>query len=173
MEPSGLHRTRMVERSESAAAEPEVPGRMVPAPFASVLVPVDFSRAARVAYTLAVQMTAPWNTEIILFSAPGSSANDGFLAGTGASWGKSDVVNEERGHLRSFAETVAPGSESRVRVEARRGEDYVRSLAEVCERLAPSLVVIGADADDLGHWRRSLAERVLCAVSCPVLVVPA
>ncbi len=145
-----------------------------PGPFARVLVPVDFSISARAAYELAARVTAPWGSEIVLFNSPGLSENDGFLQGTGApGWQKSDLIAEARQHLRTFAETVAPDSAPRVRVEARRDDDFVKSLVRACEELDASLLVVGSTVATRPRWRRSTAERVARAVRCPVLVVPA
>ena len=141
-------------------------------PFANVLVPVDFSPSSRAAFSLAVRMTEAWGSEVIVFNAPGMSENDSFLQGTGAPWTKSDVLAEARDHLRSFAETVVPGSGPRVRVEARRDDDFVSSVVEACKQLGASIVILGAERAKWPRWRRSRAERVARAVPCPVLVVP-
>ncbi|MCL2449964.1 MAG: universal stress protein [Polyangiaceae bacterium] len=152
---------------ESPGPAPEV------APFPSVLVPVDFSLASRAALALAVQMTAPWSSEVIVFNAPGMSENDGFLQGTGAQWERSDVLSATRDHLRSFADRVAPGSGKRIRVEARRDEDFVSSVVHACQQLGASLVILGSGKGDRPRWwKRSSAERVARKVTCPVLVVP-
>jgi nucleotide-binding universal stress UspA family protein len=154
-------------------AAPSASAAHDPAPFPSVLVPIDFSLASRAALALAIQMTAPWNSEVIVFNAPGMSENDGFLQGTGASWGRSDVVAEARDHLRSFVERIAPGSGPRIRVEARRDEDFVSSVVHATEQLHASLVILGASTANRPRWRRTPAERVARKVRCPVLVVPA
>jgi nucleotide-binding universal stress UspA family protein len=135
-------------------------------------VPVDFSQASHTAVELALKMTAPWNSQVILFNAPGMSENDGFLQGTGANWTKTDVLAEAKHHLQSLADTMAPDSRSRIRIEARRDEDFVASVAHACEELGASLVIMGSPEAHRSRWRRSSAERVARAVHCPVLVVP-
>ena len=136
--------------------------------------PIDFSAASRAAFSLAAQMTGPWNSELILFHVPGGAIGSGLLAGNGATWSKSDALTQAREHLQSFAETVVPGSGSRVRVEAREDdtEDLVESVAHVCAQLGASLVVMGSSEEERPRWGRSSAERVARAVHCPVLVVP-
>jgi nucleotide-binding universal stress UspA family protein len=142
------------------------------APFPRVLVPIDFSPASRDALALAEKMTAPWASEVVLFNAPGMSENDGFLQGTGAHWGRSDVLEEAREHLRSFAESVAPGLGARARFEARRDEDLIASIVRASAELGASLLILGSILAERPRWRRSLVERIARAVSCPVLVVP-
>jgi nucleotide-binding universal stress UspA family protein len=143
-----------------------------PTAFARVLVPIDFSPASRAALVLAERMTAPWGSEIILFGAPGMSENDSFLQGTGASWGKSDVLDEAREHLRSFGETIIPSSKGRFRAEARRDEDLTKSIVNAVADLDASLLIMGEIKAMQPRWRRSRVERIARAVPCPVLVVP-
>jgi nucleotide-binding universal stress UspA family protein len=142
-------------------------------PFERVLVPIDFSPKSKAAFLMAMRVVAPWGSEVILFNAPGMDDGDGFLQSMGAPWGKSDLIEQAREHLRSFADTVLPGSGRRVRAEAARDEDLVASIARACERLRPSLLVLGLNARRRERWLRSRAERIVRAVDCPVLTVPA
>jgi nucleotide-binding universal stress UspA family protein len=82
------------------------------------------------------------------------------------------VLDEMRDHLRSFAETVAPGLGPRARVEARRDDDLVKSVANAAAEMGASILILGSITAERPRWRRSLAERIARAVSCPVLVVP-
>ena len=110
---------------------------------------------------------------MILFYAPGSDGNDEFLDYTGVPWDRGDVVGEAHGHLSRFAETVVPGSSERIVIDALRADDAVRAVADACERHSPTLVVLGTHARDRRRWSRSRAERIVRAISCPVMMVRA
>jgi nucleotide-binding universal stress UspA family protein len=142
-------------------------------PFERLLVPIDFSWAAREAFMLALRLACQWNSAIILFYAPGSDGNDEFLDYTGVPWGRGDVVGEAHGHLSRFAETIAPGCSERIVIDALRADDPVRAVADACERHVPSLIILGTHGRDRRRWSRSRAERIARAVSCPVMMVPA
>ena len=142
-------------------------------PFERLLVPVDFSWAARDAFALAMQMAEAWSSSVVLFYAPGSDGNDEFLDYTGVPWGRGDVVGEAHGHLTRFAETVVPGSTERICIDALRADNAVRAVADACERHSPTLIVLGTHARDRRRWSRSRAERIVRAVSCPVMMVRA
>ena len=87
--------------------------------------------------------------------------------------GVGDVVGEAHGHLSRFAETVVPGSSERIAIDALRADDAVRAVADACERHCPTLVVLGTHARDRRRWSRSRAERIVRAISCPVMMVRA
>jgi nucleotide-binding universal stress UspA family protein len=158
-----------------AAAQTQEQGSGVPdrSPFERILVPIDFSWAARDAFTLAMRLSSHWNSAVILFYAPGSDGNDEFLDYTGVPWDRDDIVGEAHGYLSRFAETVVPGSSERVIVDAFPADDAVRAVAEACERHSPTLVVLGTHARDRRRWSRSRAERIARAVPCPVMMVRA
>ena len=141
--------------------------------FERILVPIDFSWAARDAFTLAMRFAEQWSSAVILFYAPGSDGNDEFLDYTGVPWGRGDVVGEAHGHLSRFADTVVPGSSERIVIDALRADDAVRAVADACERHCPTLVVLGTHARDRHRWSRSRAERIVRAISCPVMMVRA
>jgi nucleotide-binding universal stress UspA family protein len=141
--------------------------------FERILVPIDFSWAARDAFTLAMKLADQWSSAVVLFYAPGSDGNDEFLDYTGVPWGRDDVVGEAHGYLSRFAETVVPGSSERLVIDALRADDAVRAVADACERHRPSLVVLGTHARDRRRWSRSRAERIVRAISCPVMMVRA
>ncbi len=144
------------------------------APFARLLVPVDFSLAARAAVAMAVRLAESFGSQVVLFHAAGPDANDEFLDATGVPWGKSDVLGESSDHLRRFAETVVPGAAARVpvQVEATKADDPVGAVLAACERWQPSLVVLGVRERDRRAWRRTRAERIARSLACPVLLVP-
>jgi nucleotide-binding universal stress UspA family protein len=158
-----------------AAAQTQEQGSGVPdrSPFERILVPIDFSWAARDAFTLAMRLSSHWNSAVILFYAPGSDGNDEFLDYTGVPWDRDDIVGEAHGYLSRFAETVVPGSSERVILDAFPADDAVRAVAEACERHSPTLVVLGTHARDRRRWSRSRAERIARAVPCPVMMVRA
>lgn len=163
----------MAGPSTSATQEPASQEATATAtnPFDRLLVPIDFTSAARAAYALAMRLAERWGSEVVLFHAAGVDANDEFLAHTGVPWGKSDVLGETREHLRRFADTVVPGSSTRVRVEAVRADGVVRAVVGACARYSPTMVVLGSRPRDRRRVFRSPAERIMRAVSCPVLVV--
>lgn len=140
-------------------------------PFDRLLVPIDFSSAARAAFTLAMRLAERWGSEVVLFHAAEADGNDEFLDYTGVPWGRSDVLRETREHLLRFADTVVPGSSSRVRVEAVRADSPVRAVVIACARYSPTMVVLGTRPRDRRRVFRSPAERIMRAVSCPVLVI--
>jgi nucleotide-binding universal stress UspA family protein len=158
-----------------AAAQTQEQGSGVPdrSPFERILVPIDFSWAARDAFTLAMRLSSHWNSAVILFYAPGSDGNDEFLDYTGVPWDRDDIVGEAHGYLSRFAETVVPGSSERVILDAFPADDAVRAVTEACERHSPTLVVLGTHARDRRRWSRSRAERIARAVPCPVMMVRA
>jgi nucleotide-binding universal stress UspA family protein len=140
-------------------------------PFDRLLVPVDFSSASRAAFALAMRLAERWGSEVVLFHAAGMDGNDEFLDYTGVPWGKTDVIGESREHLQRFADTVVPGSGSRVRTEVVRADRPVRAVVGACARHAPTMVVLGSRPRDRRRVFRSNVERIIRAVSCPVLVV--
>jgi len=140
-------------------------------PFYRLLVAIDFSSGARAAYTLAMRIAERWGSEVVLFNAAGTDGNDEFLDYTGVPWGKSDVIGETREHLTRFAEDVVPGSSSRVRVDAVKADNAVRAVIGACARHSPTVVVLGSRPRDRRRVLRSPVERIMRAVSCPVLVV--
>jgi nucleotide-binding universal stress UspA family protein len=142
-------------------------------PFERLLVPIDFSWAARDAFTLAMRLADAWSSAVVLFYAPGSDGNDEFLDYTGVPWSRGDVVGEAHGQLTRFAETVVPGSSERICVDAMRADDPVRAVADACVRHSPTLIVLGAHARERRRWSRSRSERIVRAVTCPVIVVRA
>lgn len=164
----------MAETSPSATQEVASQGEATATatnPFDRLLVPIDFSAASRAAFTLAMRLAERWGSEVVLFHAAGIDGNDEFLDYTGAQWGRSDVVGESRDHLRRFADTVVPGSGSRVRTEAVRADRPARAVAAACARLAPTMVVLGSRPSDRRRVFRSTAERIMRVIRCPVLVV--
>jgi nucleotide-binding universal stress UspA family protein len=140
-------------------------------PFQRLLVPIDFSSASRDAFTLAMRMADVWNSSVILFYAPGSDGNDEFLDYTGVPWGRDDVLGEAFGQLNRFAETVIPGSSQRVCIDALPADDAVRAVADACDRHHPTMVVLGMHAHERRRWMRSRSERIVRAVSVPVMMV--
>ncbi len=140
-------------------------------PFERLLVPVDFSSAARAAFELAMRMAQRWGSEVVLFHVPRGEENDEFLERTGGAWGRSDVIGQAVEHLQRFAEAVVPGSAQQVVIDAERDDDPVRAVARACARHAPSVVVLGTHAHDRPRWRRSRAERIVREISCPVVLV--
>jgi nucleotide-binding universal stress UspA family protein len=156
--------------SSTAPAEAAASG-VSASPFERLLVPVDFSSAARAAFALAMQIAERWGSEVILFSAAGPDQNDEFLRSTGVPWGQQDVVSETSEHLRRFADQVVPGSGARVHLEATRDENSVRAVTRACERHRPSLVVVGMHPHDRRRLLRSRAERIVRALACPVVLV--
>jgi len=163
----------MTQRAPSEPGDSDVnPSR---GPFARLLVPVDFSAASRAALELAILFAEQWGTgsEVVVFNAPGRDDNDEFLLHTGVPWGRRDVIDETRDHLRLFAEAVVSGRAGRVRLDASRDDDPVRAVVRACERIQPSLVVLGTHGRDRRRWRRSRAERIVRAIVCPVILVRA
>jgi nucleotide-binding universal stress UspA family protein len=142
-----------------------------PDPFARLLVPIDFSSAARAAFALAMSIADRWDSRLILFHAAGLDENDEFLQHTGVAWGRSDVVGDARDHLRRFADTITPGSGARVEVDATHEEDAVRAVLAACSRYSPSLIVLGSHPKGRLRFWRSRVERILRAINCPVMVV--
>jgi nucleotide-binding universal stress UspA family protein len=142
------------------------------APFERILVPVDFSAASRAAFVAAIGIADRWGSQVVLFNAPGYDCNDGFLNATGVPWGLDDVLEETREHLRSFADTVAPGSATRVTVDVQQEDDPVRAIVNACARHASTLVVLGVHPHARRPLRRTRHERVVHEVSCAVLLVP-
>jgi nucleotide-binding universal stress UspA family protein len=140
-------------------------------PFARLLVPIDFSSAAREAFTLAMRIADRWGSEVILFHVAGYDGNDEFLDYTGVSWGRGDVVGDARDHLRRFADTVVPGSAERVTVDATREDDPVRAVVGACTKYSPSLIVLGSHAKQRLPFRRSRVERIVRAIRCSIVVV--
>jgi nucleotide-binding universal stress UspA family protein len=139
--------------------------------FDRLLVPVDFSSASRCAMELAILVARSSGSEIVLFHAARSDENDQFLARTGGSWGRSDVVGQAHDHLRRFAEAVVPGSGERVRIEAERDDNPVKAVARACVRHATSVVVLGTHTHPKRRWRRSLTEQIVREVGCTVVLV--
>ena len=142
------------------------------APFERILVPIDFSSAARAAFTLAMRIAERWGSEVICFYTSGTDGNDEFLNATGISWGESDILAEARDHLRGFAEAVVPGSADRVRIDATKEDDPVKAVIAACERHDPSLVVLGLHPHQHRRLLRSHAERIAHALRCAVMLVP-
>ena len=139
--------------------------------FAKVLVPIDFSSAARAAFIMAMKMAREWGSEVILFNAPGPDGNDEFLDYTGVSWNTADVKREARGSLERFADTVVPGSASQVRISVERADDPVAAIEHACRTHEPSLIVLGTHHRDKHKVFRSRAEKVARTVPCPVMFV--
>jgi nucleotide-binding universal stress UspA family protein len=136
-----------------------------------VLVPVDFSPPSGLALGLAMSMVDGCASAVVLFHASTIDDNDEFLDYTGVPWGRSDVIDEARNHLRGFAETIVPGAGEGVRVESERSDDVVAAIVRACARYAPSVLVMGTHARPRRRWRRSTVERVLRKLTCPVVVV--
>jgi nucleotide-binding universal stress UspA family protein len=140
-------------------------------PFVRLLVPIDFSSAARSALLLAMRIAERWGSEVILFHAAGLDGNDEFLDYTGVPWGRGDVVGESEGHLRRFADTVMPGSAARVQVDATRADDTVAAVVGACSRHKPSLIVLGSHPRGRHPFRRTRVERILRDIRCSVVIV--
>jgi nucleotide-binding universal stress UspA family protein len=162
-----------LEMADPTASADVAPTAATGSPFERLLVPVDFSSASRAAFALAMHIAQRWGSEVILFHAAGLDGNDEFLDYTGVPWGRGDVIGETSGHLRTFAETVSPGSADRVRIDATRDEDPVRAVVRACKRHAPTLVVLGSHPRDARRLLRSRAERIVRALSCSVFLVRA
>jgi nucleotide-binding universal stress UspA family protein len=142
-------------------------------PFERLLVPIDFSWAARDAFKLAMTMADCWSSSVILFYSPGSDGNDEFLDYTGVPWGRGDIIGEAHGQLARFAETIIPGSADRICIDAFRHDDPVKAVADACQRHSPTLVVLGMHGHTRNRWLRSRSERIVRAISCPVMMVRA
>jgi nucleotide-binding universal stress UspA family protein len=155
--------------SEDSASTVRRP--LAQAVFHRLLVPIDFSSAARRAFETAMAMHDQWGSAVVLFYAPGMDGNDEFLDYTGVPWGASDVLQEGRGQLERFADTLVPGSGAKIHIDVRRADDPVGAVVSACERHEPSLIVLGTHARDRRRWTRSRAERITRAVPCPVLLV--
>jgi nucleotide-binding universal stress UspA family protein len=141
------------------------------APFHRLLVPVDFTSAARAAVALALRIAERWGSEVILFHAAGQDDNDEFMDYTGVPWGRGDVVADVSQHLMRFADAVEPGASNLVRVDATKADDPVGAVVGACTRHAPSLLVVGAHPHARQRLFRTRAERIVRRVACPVLVV--
>jgi nucleotide-binding universal stress UspA family protein len=141
------------------------------APFRRLLVPVDFSSAARAAVALALRVAEPWGSEVILFHAAGVDDNDEFLDYTGVPWGRSDVVSDVGDHLRRFADAVEPGAGARVQIDITKADDPVLAVVGACARHAPSMLVVGTHPRAHRSWLRTRAERIARRVECAVLFV--
>jgi len=139
--------------------------------FERLLVPIDFSSAARAAFTLAIRLADWADSEVWLFHAAGPDENDEFLNHTGVPWGLSDVEGEVRAKLRGFVDALEPASGRRVRFDTVKSEDVVLAVVEACQRHAPSLIVLGVHPHARRSLRRSVAERIAHAVTCPALLV--
>jgi nucleotide-binding universal stress UspA family protein len=147
-------------------------GEPAAVPFARILVPVDFSAAARAAYVAALGIADRFGSQVILFNAPGPDNNDEFMNATGVPWGRDDVAEDAREHLRSFADTVVAGSATRVTIDVAQADDPVKAVVAACGRLAPSLVVLGVHPRVRRRLRRTIHERIVHDVDCAVLLVP-
>ena len=156
-------------------AQPGAPGPTAvdaaEATFRRILVPIDFSSAARAAFALAMRFADRWSSEVVLFYAAGADENDEFLQYTGVPWGRDDEEGEGREHLGRFAEAVVPGSRSRVSMEAKRADDAVEAVLEACARHRPSMVVLGTHARRRRPILRTRAERLVQSLRCPVVLV--
>jgi nucleotide-binding universal stress UspA family protein len=142
------------------------------APFARLLVPIDFSSAARAALKTALDIADRWGSQVILFNAPGEDNNDEFMNATGVPWGRDDIMSDAREHLLSFADTVAPGSTARVAIDVDRDDNPVRAVVNACARHAPSMVVLGVHPEHRRRLLRTHHERIVHRLSCAVLLVP-
>jgi nucleotide-binding universal stress UspA family protein len=154
-----------------AGDPPSATAALPASPFQRLLVPVDFSSAARAAFTLAMRIAERWDSEVVLFHAAGLDGNDEFLDHTGVPWGRRDVLDEAGVHLQRFADAVLPGSAHRVRIDATRDENPVRAVVRACRRHAPSLVVLGTRPSQARRLLRSRAERIVRALDCSVVLV--
>jgi nucleotide-binding universal stress UspA family protein len=140
------------------------------APFERLLVPIDFSDASRTALKAAIRLADREGSDVVLFHAAGYDGNEEFIASLGAPWSQSDILEEVHLHLKSFAETVCPGSGARVKVHATRSDDTVEAVAQAAEMHASTLAVIGTHRRR--RMRRSTAERIAHALPCAVLLTP-
>ena len=75
----------MPEPSPRATQEPATQAATATAtnPFDRLLVPIDFSSAARAAFALAMRLAERWGSEVVLFHAAEADGNDEFLDHTG------------------------------------------------------------------------------------------
>jgi len=160
---SGPHASQAVAKHSGVTQDPSR--------FERLLVPVDFSSASRSAYSLAIRLADWADSEIWLFHAAGPDENDEFLNHTGVPWGLSDVEGEVRAKLRDFVDAAEPGSGRRVQLDTVKSENVVLAVVEACQRHAPNLIVLGVHPHARRSLRRSVAERIAHAVSCPVLLV--
>jgi nucleotide-binding universal stress UspA family protein len=156
-------------RSQSQMEEDE-PTEQVTA-FRRVLVPIDFSPGARLALHAAFALRRAFGAEVLLFNLAEYGDGEEFLAGIGARWTPSELVDESRAQLERFVEHVEPGESSFVRVDVDLGVDVASAIAKAVRATSATLVILAAHPKHT--LLRSRAEKITREVDCPVLLLRA
>lgn len=135
--------------------------------FRRILVPIDFSAAARHALITACEFRCRFGSELHLFVAtePGHGSA---LRGLGVTWGAEGAVHDAKDRLHFFAESICAGMPC-VADHATFGTNLVDGIAETARAIGASLVVLGTH--DRHSLLRTRVERILNSLHIPVLVL--
>lgn len=141
------------------------------ATFRRILAPIDFSEASKRVLATVLELQRRFGSEVCLFNVTEAGANDEFLAGIGgnAQTGN-DLVDDATGRLRRFVENVFPGASGLVTYRSVVEVDLAKATDDVATKIDATLVVLGMHSS-ASHVLRSTSEKIVQAVSCPVMLV--
>ena len=140
--------------------------------FRRIVVPVDFTEPTRRAFLEALSLSRLCDGAVHLMSLVLPGECDEFIAGVGGgAWRPGDYLDEANAGLRRFVDHVAPEEAERCQYHVAIGDDIVRNVLEVIDRVDATLVLIGADTAT-GIFR-SPVERIARRAPCSVLLLAA
>jgi Universal stress protein family len=140
------------------------------APFARILVPIDFSQASKRALATALVMRERLGAEVHLVHLAEPGANSDFLAGTGASGvSPNELVADARDRLSRFVGDLFPEDAAAVFMHAHASGSVVTGIEDAIREVGATLVVL--TRRDRKSLLRSHVEEIARDVSVAVLVV--
>jgi nucleotide-binding universal stress UspA family protein len=141
------------------------------APFARVLVPVDYSTDSHRAVGVALELHRVHGSAVCLFHVQHDQGNDEFLGGLGAV--QQQRVSDALGRLKRFVDNIAPGTAADVEMRARVGGEGERAkfiLEGAAEWNATLIILTNAQHRTLFP---SIAQRVVKKANVAVLALSA
>lgn len=153
------------------------PAAELPARFARVLVPTDFSMASRAAFRRTVEYARQWDADLMLFHRipnPIGAVAAAAVSLTGAAWPMYDqVLRIDEAERREAGRVwVEEARRAGVRAEAvfeKSAAGLANAIVDAAREFDASVIAMCTGADSLGTgFHGSVARHVIREASCPV-----
>ncbi|HEY4013857.1 MAG TPA: universal stress protein [Polyangiaceae bacterium] len=123
----------------------ESPASVAGAPFARILVPIDFSPTSRRALATALLLQDHLRSEVHLLHLAQMGENDAFLAGVGGGGvPPGELAADARDRLLRFVEHLFPGRASGVVIHAQAETTVVQGIEKATAEIHPTLLILCA-----------------------------
>lgn len=136
--------------------------------FQKILVPIDFTPESRRALITACEARKQFGSEIHVFAQTRFEPSSA-LRGLGVVFGRKEAVDEARGRLDSFGQSICNGAHC-LTANASFGEDVAQGIVDVVKESGATMVIMGLHQKHTLF--RSRAEKIVRMLDVPVLLLP-